>query len=351
MKIAMMTPWNATCGVSVHAELVGREWVKAGHELEVFAPVNDEMRTGIKDEEFVTRCWTVDRGATKGIIEHYLDPEPFLNADYEFFVVQDLEITPMRELLKIWPQIKKRAKTIWVTHESSLVPYPEFYLFDFDAIVCFDERYWRLLRQKFPEEKIHVISFPCHPWLLGHKEEARQRLSLPQDKKVIFVYGLSIPFRLYPIPAVAELARTYDLLYLAISAREEERLLRLFRERYDFLETRHCTLALNELYTYLHAADALLIYNKSPDIVISSMVYLCLGSGCPILINEGRYTEDLGEEVLKYRDFDELKEILAQVFRGRKPNQEAIEKFIAERSAPRVASLFIDLGQNLTKEK
>jgi hypothetical protein len=37
MKIAMMSRWNATCGISAHAKLVGREWVKK-HDLTVFAP-------------------------------------------------------------------------------------------------------------------------------------------------------------------------------------------------------------------------------------------------------------------------------------------------------------------------
>lgn len=31
MKIAMFSRWNAADGVSVHAEFVGREWVKKGH--------------------------------------------------------------------------------------------------------------------------------------------------------------------------------------------------------------------------------------------------------------------------------------------------------------------------------
>ena len=34
----MLSRWNTACGVSLHAELVGREWVKMGHKLTVFAP-------------------------------------------------------------------------------------------------------------------------------------------------------------------------------------------------------------------------------------------------------------------------------------------------------------------------
>ena len=35
MKIAMISAWNEDSGVSVHAELIGREWVNMGHTLKV----------------------------------------------------------------------------------------------------------------------------------------------------------------------------------------------------------------------------------------------------------------------------------------------------------------------------
>jgi nicotinamidase-related amidase len=60
MKIAMMTRWNATCGISAHAELVGGEWLKK-HDLTVFAPTlesaTDWHHNPIEkeDEEFVIR--------------------------------------------------------------------------------------------------------------------------------------------------------------------------------------------------------------------------------------------------------------------------------------------------------
>lgn len=33
MKIAMMNRWNIPCGVSLHAELVGREWAHMDQEV------------------------------------------------------------------------------------------------------------------------------------------------------------------------------------------------------------------------------------------------------------------------------------------------------------------------------
>jgi len=349
MRIVMMSPWNVACGVAVHAELVGREWVKMGHELKLLAPVEKETQpVTAKDEPYVTRCYTMDREFIKGLLKPLsLDLKPFLESDYDLFVVQNLELMPMAKLLKIWPQIIAKAKTMLVIHEGYLPPYPEFYQFDFDAIVCFDERYQRELEKKFPPDRIHIIRYPCYPLKLGDKREARERLSLPQDKKIVFSYGISIQGHFPTLLILEELSREYRLLYLVLAAEGRSEILDKAQERYSFIEAREEGRTVDELYDYLHAADALLLYKQSSNIVVSSTVYLCLGSGCPIVILEGRYTEELGEEVLKYKDFDELKEVLAQVFEGAKPDQKAVEKFIAEKSAERVAQKFIELFGSL----
>ena len=43
MKIKMMSRWNTSCGVSTHAELVGRAWVEMGHKLKVLAPLESNL--------------------------------------------------------------------------------------------------------------------------------------------------------------------------------------------------------------------------------------------------------------------------------------------------------------------
>jgi hypothetical protein len=349
MNIAMMSPWNVACGVAVHAELVGKEWVKMGHELKLLAPIEKETQpVTAKDESYVTRCYTMDREFIKGILKPLsLDPKPFLDSDYEFFVVQNLELMPMAELLKIWPQVKAKAKTILVIHEGYLPPYPEFYQFDFDAIVCFDARYQEQLIRKFSLDRIHIIPYPCYPLKLGDKRQAREKLGLPQDKKIVFSYGIVIQQHFPTLLPLQELSREYPLLYLVLAAEGRGEILDKAQDRYSFIQMREGGRTVDELYDYLHAVDALLLYKQSPDIVIPSTVYLCLGSGCPIVISEGRYTEELGDEVLKYKDFDDLKEVLAQVFEGKRPEQKAVDKFIAEKSAQKVAQEFIELFESL----
>jgi len=344
MKILMMTPWNAPCGVSIHAELVGREWVRMGHELKVLAPFEEaRIVPTAPDEPYVTRCYTVDRSLAKGEKILKLDPGPFLTAEYEIFVLQGLEIMPFQELAKIWPQIKRKSKTILVIHEGYILP-PEYYVFDWDAVVCFDERYKKEFSKVFPPEKIHIIPYPCHPPTPGSKVEARKKLGLPQRKKIILSYGIVIQQHFPVLSSLKELKANWDFTYLLLPAeRTAAELVNKVKAEYNFIEVREGARSLEELYTYLHASDALLLHKHSPNLVVSSSVYLCLGSGCPIIISEGRYTEDLGEEVLKFKDFAELKELLAQVFMGRRPEQKAVEKFLREKSVSRVASLFLEL--------
>jgi len=97
MKIAMMTPWNVSCGVATHAELIGHEWVRMGHELNVLAPIERESQPVTnRDEPYVTRCYTMDREFIKGILKPLsLDLRPFLDLDYELLIVQNLELMPM----------------------------------------------------------------------------------------------------------------------------------------------------------------------------------------------------------------------------------------------------------------
>lgn len=149
----MMSRWNTPCGVSTHAELLGRALVKMGHNLKVLAPVEYDDYHVDKDEPYVLRCFRLPK-KKEGF---FFNPEPFLEDDCDVFVVQNLEILPMEELLKIYPKIKERAKTVFVVHEGKPPKNSTFYKFDGDAIVCFDERYREFLCNIYPEDKIHIM--------------------------------------------------------------------------------------------------------------------------------------------------------------------------------------------------
>ena len=85
MKIGMMSAWNETSGVSTHAELVGEQWIKAGHKLCAFSFLEGDFHGRCligTDQEYVIRCFGTPKKT------NYLNPIPLLREDYEFFVAQ-----------------------------------------------------------------------------------------------------------------------------------------------------------------------------------------------------------------------------------------------------------------------
>lgn len=345
MKIAMMTPWNVACGVSIHAELIGREWVKAGHELKVFAPREEDKLPTARDEPFVSRCYSRGQDFHGGLKGLWLDSEPLLKSDYQFFVAQNLELLPVPELARIFFQITTKAIRILVIHEGSksCLASSEYQTLNWDAVVCFDERYRTEFSKVFSTESIRIIPYPAQPKLLGDKEESRKKLGLPLDGRIILTYGISMQQHLPVFFAIEQLNKAFPLKYLLLAHETPAEILNQVKAEYDFVEVREGAHSIEELYSYLHASDVLLLHKQSAGLVVSSSVYLCLGSGCPIVIYEGRYTEDLGEEVFKYKDLDELQRVLIRIFEGERPSREAIDKFLTEKAASKVASSFIEL--------
>jgi hypothetical protein len=346
MKIAIMSPWNTTCGVSVYAELVGREWIRMGHKIVVFAPIESpKMKMTHKDEPFVVRCYTFNREFL-GFIEpaNYFNPGPLLDFDGDAFIVHNLELMPVFELSKIWNKIS--GKKILVIHEGSLPMFYDFYSFNWDKIICFDERYANLFSRYLNKGKLTIIPYPCHKLQLGSKEEARKELNLPLNRKIVFSYGLRIIYHFRTLPVLKKLSKDYPLTYLIIPSETiPQNVIKRVKAVYNFIEFRQePMLTVKKLYKYLHSADALLMYKFSPNIVVSSTIYLCLGSGCPIVVNKGNYTEIHGEEIFKYNDPWELENILRSLFEGKvSVNLNLIKKVLEKASVEKVASMFINV--------
>lgn len=301
MKIAIMSRWNAACGVSVHAELMGRAWAKMGDKVTVFAPrENSSTIATNQDEPYVIRCYRLNSWYSGS--EGYFHPQPFLENDYDLFVAQNLEILPMRPLLEIYPRLREKAKTLLVIHEGKLPRDSYFYKFDWDRIICFDERYKRFLIKAFPEEKIKIIPYPCHPMKFGDKVKSRKKLGLPLDRKIILNYGIGVYRHLHLLPKMERLNEKYPLIFLVITKHPEwSDLWEAVKERYKFIKLVKASLLNEALYNYLHASDALLIHKDSSEaVVVASTIYLCLGSGCPILAHATNFVETLDKEVMKY---------------------------------------------------
>ncbi|HUT84245.1 MAG TPA: hypothetical protein VMX95_06315, partial [Thermodesulfobacteriota bacterium] len=155
MNIGMVTRWNVPCGVGIHAELLGRAWAEMGHKIKIFAPKEWNDPITAQDEPYVVRCWGKDEQG-----QEFIDEEPFFEEDLDVFVVQTM-VMPCEQLMKVYPRIKGKAKTVFVIHDEFLDrSLPQFVP---NAVICFDERYKRFLVEAIPEERIHIIPYPCYP--------------------------------------------------------------------------------------------------------------------------------------------------------------------------------------------
>jgi glycosyltransferase involved in cell wall biosynthesis len=350
MKIGIMTRWNVPSGQSSHAEPVGHAWLAMGNELKVFAAKGiDIYMLSREDEPFVHRCFVQDGWGQRESNFYFFDPKPFLEEDYEIFVMEMAYFMPMPEMLEIFAQIRKKAKTVLVVHETGLPSDPNWYKFEWDAIVCFDERYKEFMSRAFSEEKIVVIPFPCHPPLHGNQKDARLRLGLPLDKKIVFAYGFNILFNHIELfPVMERLARDCPVSLVLLAHHDPI----VLESKPEFVILRNEMPLDDRLYAYLHACDAYINYVRGNEfkiqgVGVSSSAYMCLGAGCPVLVPSYCNFFDLsGKEVIKYDSLQQLGQRLRDVFEGAeyvKESLAAAEEYSTRNSGTEIAKQFIEL--------
>jgi len=337
MHIAMMTAWNTDSGVAVHAEPIGRAWREMGHDVTIFSHVTyDYHGEGFtqKDEDYVIRCLGTQR-------TNFLDPRPILTTNFDVLVIQDLRMLPVENLAKIFPLIRARARIVHVVHENRLPEEPWFYQFIWDGVAYFDERQ-EFLKEVYPDAK--RIPFPCFPIRRGDKLEARKKLGLPLDKKIIYVFChrgyepflRDLPRELYgeaillfvvpPNYQMVERGRVPPWMII-----REEKV--LSEERFD---------------DYLFASDVA-IFHKFQSLylgVVSSTAFQALGAGCPILVpGMSDYFKPLENEVLHYHDIHDLQEKLVEILKDGDKRRFVIDQadgFCSVNSPQIIAKRFID---------
>jgi len=275
-----------------------------------------------------------------------------LNEKYDVFVAQNVERLPAEKLLEVFPRIQERAVTVLVVHEGKVPEDPLYCKFNWDAIVCFDQRYKDYLVKSFSADKIHIIPYPYHPLELGDKGKAREKLGLPRDEKIVFSFGFRPKDVVSVLPALKDVAKEYPLRYVIIANPESDVVeLRKAKKKYDFIDLQVKPLPLDTLYTYLHASDVLSIHRESSQkykAVVSSSVCQVLGSGCPILFHESNFVELNGEEIVKYQNFEDMKTKLIDIFGG-KFDLNKVKAFLKEHNAENIAKRFVLLFEELIK--
>ena len=349
MKIAMMSTWNTDSGVAVHAEPIGRAWVKMGHSLIVFSFIMDDFHgagvTG-KDEDYVIRCFGTQKHT------NFLDPRPILTTDFDIFVVQDLRMLPVEKLARIFHMIKRRAKTIHIVHENKLPEEAWFYQFDWDKVVYFDQRQ-KFLKTIYPDAE--HIPFPCFEARSGDKTEVKKKLGLPLDKRIIYSFC----------------QRGYDpyLLDLPREIKDKSILLHVVPKGYQMLEEispsewviirKEDSLSRERFDNYLFASDIAIFHKfqkkSRHHAVVSSTVFQALGCGCPLFVpRQSDFFHPFQNEVIRYGDISELNKKILELFENEEKYQRVVkqaEGFVLINSPEKIAKEYIELFEGILGDR
>ncbi|MEO0076836.1 MAG: hypothetical protein ABIK19_04155 [candidate division WOR-3 bacterium] len=350
MKFGLMGAWNVDSGAAIHTEILGRSLIALGHKLTVFTYMKENFHgTTIlrEDEDFVYRCFT-----TWNTPQPKFNALPFLTTDYQYFIAEDHGMFPLDSLGKIFHWIKRKAKTLTVIHDAGLKEDASFYQFDWDAIVCFDDRYRDFLVKAYPKELVHIIPHPCLPWRPNDKQKARQELNLPLDKKIVFLFGQTAHFGVEIFSILKKLSKSFPLKVLIVSKFPPTlKSWQPIAQSEPIVEIRQEAPDINKLYQYLYAADTF-IYHKpaTQGITIASSIFQCLGSGCPIVANKSNFTYPFYGKIMLYDDFGGLEKWLAAIFNETKEYQKMMKitkQFVTQNSGEVITKKIIGLLKKL----
>ena len=294
MRIAIVGRWGATCGVSLHAEIVAQTLLEMGYDVRVFAPtLNSANRDWHHiplggDEKIVERCYDeVDEPKQKArACRHRLvdwDPDMVLVEVYH-----RLPLTLIEELRNV---TAKGASIVLVLHTTTYEetrPYLE--AFPMDKIAVFDKRWLREILYPYRnelEDKLVVVPYPC-------LDPPAKRPNLPFLEEAN--QPLLVTFGRQPVEELADYINALDILsqkhsfeYLVV--RSDDRNLPYER---PWLKVVHYKLSIEEIYTLLETAVLHLLpkgWTTKP--VISSTLYQTIASLTPTIVPDTRYFETI----------------------------------------------------------
>jgi len=318
--IAVMGSWNTDGGVSRHTRPIVEYLRSLGYRIKVFTHYKESphgMPLNVKDEDFVTRCYTTEGKQVHGLKS--FDPKPLLHTieqeGYNVFLAEDLGMLPMKGLLEVFPQIKKKARTILLNHDS--IPKPDdnlFWEFDWDAVINFLIQQNEFMVKHYPAEKVYLTSFPSYPVLHIDREEACKGLNLPADKKIILTFGeydFVSPFNsLYrlreedPSVYLVALVCTEDMKDTLENSLKEQG----FDKGYDEIRIENSPWQRRAEYV---SASQLVILDKGKvtigkGAIISSTAFQIIGWGTPILASDNFWFRLFGDAILRYTSDEEL---------------------------------------------
>jgi len=345
--IGIISRWNATCGISMHAEMLCRELMKMGYEIKVFAPLLESANRWWHhkiirgDEDFVVRCYR--ELSPEKMDEGWMDFECIISENPKILIVESYESTPYKfieDFLKKWD-----GQKIAVIHEGDRRDI-RYDLRIFDKLVVFDERYVKEVVYDCGDS-VEAIPYPCHPVNPGKRKFGEEGIRF-------FSFGrqLIVEYVDY-IKALDILERKYDIEYRIVRSDG------LLPFRRPWLVQERKRPQNDEIYSYLHFSDFHLIpKSKANRVVVSSTLFQCLGSLVPTIAPLTRHFEEVTDVVVVYRNLDDLVTKIERLIEDedyRKGIIENAEKYVSENSADRIARRFaglFDFGlEDLTRIK
>lgn len=347
--IGVLSRWNATCGVSMHAELIGREFLKMGHDLRVFAAhihsANKWWHYKIireEEEDFVIGCYkelepnTMNGGS--------VEEDKILSENFDYLIVESYASILYVSIERLVNKLRERGvKVIVVIHEGGRKQIQYSSLRIFDAVVIFDERYVKEMLHDY-QDLIRVIPYPCHPVERGNRGFA-------EDVLTFFTFGRQQihEYNDY-IEALDALSPKYDFVYRVIRSNGLLPFNRLW------LKQEQKRLDNKEIYRYLHSSDIHLIpKGQTKYVVVSSTLYQCLGALTSTVVPNTRHFEMLPEyngvmPAVIYKNIEDLKEKLIKHIEDEDYRNRVIriaEKYVEENRSDNIAQKFIKLFRGL----
>ncbi len=319
LRIAIISRWNATCGESVHAELIGRKLVELGYRVRVYAPTiasasrDWHHRVVGSDEDYVERVYDEGEDPSKGVFRG----ESLLEYDPDIIIVEAYYRLPMNSLRSVLVKAKsKGSRIVLVLHEGVAERAWRLLLAPFDKLVVFDHRWIREVLYPVRDlvcGKVEVIPYPCAEPPPGVRV---YRPEWARGKILLVSFGRQ-PFEEYVdyVRALKLLSRRYSLVYYIVRSD-----CRRPPFSYPWVRFECRRLSLREVFSLLEASDIhLLPKGWTSKVVVSSTVYQTLSSLTPIVAPDTRYFETIRTDerglgaIVKYFCVEDLRDKIAML--------------------------------------
>lgn len=195
MKISYVTTFNIQCGIGMYGEKIANEMANLGYNISILAEDFHGCYFKRSDKESLpaTRCWIRTDPRYRRLLEAIANEKPDIlhfQHEYGFFPYE-------KEVLEFFKQVKAENPKvkIVVTCHTTLDRGQGFEWFFstiqyVDAIIVPSEsakKVW--IDNVFQTSKIHLIPLGVDDVVIHDQTEARLKLGLPLDKKILLSTG------------------------------------------------------------------------------------------------------------------------------------------------------------------